>query len=206
MDIEQLRQWVRGQLPPERRREVGRWMLRSGDPALPSVLQGLVREHEDELADAALRLRAPERGFVADLWRQLLDAGRATVQGLRAPELAGGAVLGTAQPTSGLVFRQLDGEVVIDVVIAGGSRTASVLATTDLGDEHVLLEPSTLEPGTYVDTARWTPEPSEGRVTLWLVLAPSGLEPAQTRPLYAVSEAMASEAVALIAARWTDPA
>lgn len=115
-------------------------------------------------------------------------------------------MLGTAQPTSGLVFRQLDGEVVIDVVIAGGSRTASVLATTDLGDEHVLLEPSTLEPGTYVDTARWTPEPSEGRVTLWLVLAPSGLEPAQTRPLYAVSEAMASEAVALIAARWTDPA
>lgn len=181
-------------------------MLRTGDPALPSVLQGLIREHEDELADAALRHRAPERGFVADLWRQLLDAGRATVHGLRAPELAGGAVLGTAQPTSGLVFRQLDGEVVIDVVIAGGARTASVLATTDLGDEHVLLEPSTLEPGTYVDAARWTPEPSEGRVTLWLVLAPSDLEPAQTRPLSAVSEAMASEAIELIAARWTDPA
>lgn len=48
MDYHTLRAWVRGELPPERRREVGRQLLRSTDPRLPGLLRGLIREHERE--------------------------------------------------------------------------------------------------------------------------------------------------------------
>jgi hypothetical protein len=58
MDIDQLRKWVRDELPAEERRAVGRELLRSSDPGLPGVLQGLIREHElEQRARAWLRGR-----------------------------------------------------------------------------------------------------------------------------------------------------
>lgn len=205
MDIERIRRWVRGTLPPDERREVGRWMLRSSDPSLPNIMQGLIHEHEEELADSALRLRAPGRGFLIDLWAQLLDIGRAVLEPLGPPGLAGGAVLGTAATTSGLRFRNAGEDVAIDVVLTGAGYLASLFATTDLGDEHVLLEPRVMAPGTHMEVARWTPERDEGRVTFWLVLASVATDPAAMRDLAGVNAAAAEGGVEIIAARWTEP-
>lgn len=205
MDIEQIRRWVRGTLPPDERRTVGRWMLRSSDAALPSIVQGLIREHQEELADAALRARAPERGFVLELWAWLLDSGRATMEALRPPEMAGGAVLGGAAAGSGLVFRSVKGEVVIDAMVAGEQKLVSVLATTDLADEHVLLVPTVLLPGTYAALAAWTPEERDGRVTFWLVLAAATSDPTLIRDLASVHTVVGRGEAELVAARWTEP-
>jgi hypothetical protein len=58
MDCDTLRAWVRGTLPLERRREVGRYLLRCSDPALPGILRGLIQEHElEQRARAWLRGR-----------------------------------------------------------------------------------------------------------------------------------------------------
>ena len=205
MDIGQIRRWVRGTLPPDERRMVGRWMLRSSDTALPNIVQGLIREHQEELADAALRARAPERGFVLELWARLLDLGRATMEALRPPEMAGGAVLGGAAAGSGLVFRSVKGEVVIDALVAGDQKLASLLATTDLADEHLLFEPAILVPGTYAAVAAWTPEERDGRVTFWLVLAPATSDAALLRDLASVHAVVGRGEAEVVAARWTDP-
>lgn len=205
IDIEQIRRWVRGTLSPDDRRVVGRWMLRSSDTALPSIVQGLIREHQEELADAALRARAPQRGFVLELWAWLLDSGRATMEALRPPEMAGGAVLGGAAAGSGLIFRSVKGDVVIDAMVAGEQKLVSVLATTDLADEHLLFEPTVLVPGTYAAVAAWTPEERDGRVTFWLVLAPATSDAALIRDLGSVRTVVDRGEAELVAARWTDP-
>jgi len=53
--IDQLRKWVRDELPSNVRREVGRWLLRAADPAVPGIVQGLIREHEEEIANESRR-------------------------------------------------------------------------------------------------------------------------------------------------------
>jgi hypothetical protein len=205
VNIDMLRRWVRNELAPAERREVGRWMLRCPDPALPEVLYGLVREHEEELADLSLRERAPARSFVIDLWRRLLDGGHATIEALRPPAVAGGPVLGPAATANGIAFREVQGEVVVDLLIAEMDRRVAVLATSDLGDEHLLLEPAELAAGRYADVARWTPDPAEGRVTLWLVLAATAIDPDAMRSLTDVERLVARGAASVVAARWTDP-
>ena len=170
MDIESLRRWVRRELPPDERREVGRWMLRSTDPDLPGILQGLVREHEDELADAAVALRKPSWAVVLELWRTLQQTGQTIVEALRPPDLAGGAVLAPSAQGAALSFRRDSGEVVVDLVLQDRARVA-LFGTTDQPEEFLLMSPTVLEPGPHVDVTRWTPEDADGRVTLWLVMA-----------------------------------
>ena len=48
MPLDRLRKWDRDELPPEERLEVGRWLLRSTDPTVSDILQGLIVEHEKE--------------------------------------------------------------------------------------------------------------------------------------------------------------
>jgi hypothetical protein len=59
MDCDDIRAWVRGTLDPERRREVGRYLLRSSDPRIPGIVQGLIREHERELRSHGRAIRRP---------------------------------------------------------------------------------------------------------------------------------------------------
>ena len=205
MDIERLRQWVRGTLPRDERREVGRWMLRSTDPSIPTIIQGLIREHEEEMADAALRRLAPERNFVSEIWARLLESGRATLETVGPPAFAGGPVLGVATIHSGLQFRRVGGEIVVDVVLVEGERRVSLVATTDLGDEHLLLEPTVLQPGAYADVARWTPDPAEGRVAVWLALAAPDTNSSTMKDLLGVRDLTAAGSCEVIAARWIDP-
>jgi hypothetical protein len=79
----------------------------------------------------------------------------------------------------------------------------AVLATTDLGDEHVLLAPTELAPGTWVDVARWAPEPGEGRVTVWVALVPAGAPPA-LRTLADLEALVRAGTASVVAARWSD--
>jgi hypothetical protein len=58
MDCDDIRAWVRGTLSPERCREVGRYLLRSTDPRIPAILQGLIREHERELRSKSGAIRS----------------------------------------------------------------------------------------------------------------------------------------------------
>lgn len=205
MNIDMLRQWVRGELDPVARRAVGRWMLRSPDPELPEVVYGLVRELEQEKADLALLSRSPDRSFVVALWRQLLDMGQATIEALRPPALAGGPVLGSAGTGTSLGFRKVDPEIVIDLVLHEAGRIAAVIGTTDLGDEHLLVEPTILESGTYPQIASWCPEQAEGRVTLWLVHAPAHADPSGLRDLASAVRLVRSGVATIVAARWSDP-
>ena len=204
MNIDLLRRWVRDELDPATRREVGRWMLRSQDPALPGILQGLVREHEADLADAVFAARWPDRGFLVDLWRRMLDAGRAGVEALGSPALAGGAVLGAGANETSLGFRAVDGEVVVDITLAGEQRLVAVLATTDRGDEHLLFGPRDLPSGTYMAVARWVPEVEDGRVTVWLATTPVGGDVDALRTVQAVEASLCSGTAELVAARWAE--
>lgn len=203
MNVEMLRRWVRNELDRDARREVGRWMLRSTDPQLPSLLQGLIKEHEEEVADAALCSKWPGRAFVIDLWSRLVGEGRATFEALRPAELAGGAVLGTAASGSGLAFRRVGDEVVIDVTIAEDSRNVALLATTDLGEEHVLFGPSSLPAGTHVNVARWTPESEEGRVVVWLALVAVSAPLDELRTLASINTLAVRGDAEVLAARWS---
>ncbi len=205
MNIDMLRQWVRGELDPVARRAVGRWMLRSPDPDLPEVIHGLVREHEQEKADLALLSRSPDRSFVVALWRQLVDMGQATIEALQPPALAGGPVLGSAGTSTSLGFRAVAPDIVIDLVLHEAGRIVAVIGTTDLGDEHLLLEPTILETGTYPQVASWCPEQAEGRVTVWLVLAGAGVDPSGLRDLASADSLSRAGVATIVARRWFDP-
>lgn len=204
MNIDMLRKWVRDELDPLRRREVGRWMLRCSDPQVPEIMHGLVREYEEEIADIALRTRAPGRSFVADLWHRLLESGRAGIESLRPPALVGGAVLGSATAATGLAFREIGEEVIVDLLITQTASMIAVFATTDLGDEHLLLKPTPLIAGTYADVTRWTPESSEGRITIWLVLAPLDTDTERLQTLLSVKTLVELGTADVIAARWSN--
>lgn len=204
MNVDLLRGWVRDELDPATRREVGRWMLRAQDPELPGILQGFVREHEEELADAAFAARWPDRGFLVELWRRMLDAGRAGVEALGSPALAGGAVLGAGVTETGLCFRAVDDEVVVDITLAGEQRLVAVLATTDRGDEHVLFGPRELSSGTYMTVARWAPEAEDGRVTVWLATVPVGGDVGALRTVQAAATSARTGTAELVAARWSE--
>jgi hypothetical protein len=205
VNLDLLRRWVRDELDPTTRREVGRWMLRSPDPALPGIVHALTREHEEELADEAFRARLPGRRFVVDLWRRLLDGGRAGLEALRPPALAGGAVLGSGGSSTSLGFRAVDGDIVVDLVLGDTDQMVAVLATTDQGQEFPLYGPSPFTPGRHMDVARWTPEDHEGRVTFWLLTAEASTPPDALRDLRTAEEFFARGAVNIAAARWFDP-
>ncbi|MCK6517371.1 hypothetical protein L6R46_20200 [Myxococcota bacterium] len=202
MNLELLRRWVRRELEPGERREVGRWMLRSTDPSLPGVLHGLVRELEEERLDAAITARSPTHAFLVGLWHSLINAGRASIATLQPPALAGGAVLGAAAAPTGFGFRDVGGEIAIDLMLSHHSGVCSVFATTDQAEEHLLLPPTDLQAGIYADVARWTPEDSEGRVTLWLVIATEETDRTSLLTLRSVEPLLAAGAVKVVAARW----
>jgi hypothetical protein len=202
MNLDQLRRWVRDELAPTERREVGRWILRCGDPALPVVLQGLIREHEQEQADAALRARRPDRAFVTDLWRSMLDAGQGWIQALAPDVLPSGAVLGgdASAPPLSIHAAGTDVTVVVHVPV---TCVATVFATSDRGDEFILLDSTRLSAGTHPLWRAWTPEADEGRVTFWLLRQPAGARPCVS--LAAAAALTTHGSGVLVAARWVDP-
>lgn len=205
MNLETLRQWVRGELDPATRRQVGRWILRASNPDLPEILYGLVREFEHEQADLTLVDRSPGRAFVVDLWRYLLDQGQATIEALRPAAMAGGPVLGWAASDTHLAFRNDDPNVVVDLALAGPPRLVALIGTTDLGDEHLLVKPTVLEPGNYAGVASWFPEPGEGRVTVWLVLAPATADASALSDLASAEHMSRNGDATIVAYRWSDP-
>lgn len=201
MSFEEVRKWVRNELDPADRRRVGRWLMRSTDPQLPELLQQLILEHQEELADKGLRTRLPHRAFLVDLWQRLAQLGDAVLVPVAGTGIPVQAHLGTASSGGGLSLRRVGEEVLLDLSLLDGPLLVSVLATTDQGEEHLLLRPTTLEAGRWAGVGAWEPEAHEGRVTFWLCRAPVGADPATLAEM-AVASRTAN--VEIRAVRWGD--
>jgi len=193
-DLRTLRSLVRGELAPAERSAVDSWLVRCVDPDLPTVLQNLVVEWENERADQALP--AAMRGISA-VFAGLLDEGRAFIDRLSTPTLAAPAfsLLASAprpkrRRDEGLELLCASGsrQVKLEVWVGPACTYAAVVVQNDLGAVHVLLA-TELEPSSVVRSVRvpsdYIVEPAEERVTFWLVVAdhdalptpPSAAEP-----------------------------
>jgi hypothetical protein len=203
MDIDQIRRWVRRELPPGERTKVGRWLMRTADPRVADVLHGLIREWEDERADEVARRRAPQHAWTIDLYGRLLELGHAVFDVLREPGIAGGALLGPVSGSSNLSFRGINDKVVVDLAITEPEADVAVFGTTDRGDQHLLYGPETVERGALIGVAEWEPDPSEGRVTIWLAIAPARtVSPQDLGDLRRVAELEGRGEASLVAFRW----
>lgn len=171
MDEVTLRAWIRGTLPPARRREVTVWMLRCKDPHLPALMEAFTREYEEEKADQRLLERVPSAGVVVEAWRWLLDAGRATwTAGDGAPALA---VLSSAEAgwEEGLVVTaSADGTLALGIRMLAEADVV-LFATDDAEVGGTLLLQERLGGGTWSEVAGWQAEPGDGRTTFWLFAA-----------------------------------
>lgn len=77
MTEDRLRRWVLGQLAPDERREVTRWVVQCTDPDLGPLLAGLLRDAEERRADDDLRRAGTLWSSLVDKWNALLDLGAA---------------------------------------------------------------------------------------------------------------------------------
>lgn len=175
MDEDTLREWIRGTLPPARRREVTVWMLRCRDPNLPALMLGLAREYEDEKADQRLLERVPGAAVVVDAWRWLVDAGRAAwTAGEGTPRLA---VLSPAESVwreALIVTAAADGTLQLEIRMVAEADVA-LFATDDNEAGGTLLFDERLGAGTWSKLAAWQPEADDGRTTFWLFVADAPL-------------------------------
>jgi hypothetical protein len=201
MAYTRIRAWVRGELDDSERRFVGQWVIRSCDPGLPDLLSALAHEHLEELRDAEAARAHPALAGVIRLWHRLLEMGRATFVPL-APHTAP-AMLGGRREPAGFGFVERGGEVEIRFQLESAA-IAAVLATTDEGAEHILVEPAHHGQGSWLVPTRWRREEKDGRVRMWLCTAPPGtVPPAELRNL---TSAAANPAVRIIAAQWDESA
>lgn len=177
MTEQTLSAWLDGGLTPERRREVTRWMLRCDDPALPVLMQGLIRRQAEARADATLLRQAPGRDWMVRAWASLLEARRAawSVGEGRRPALAMLAPGG--EPLS--VHLEADG-VLRPTLSVGPEAFVALVVTTDRPSEDLLVGPVAARELDPDALPGWLPEPGDGRVTFWLAVGaaplPSSLE------------------------------
>jgi len=172
-----LRRYIRGQLSPQERRGVTRWIVGCTDPELPILLQGLIREHDEEQADERLRNLHPSASIWIDTWAKLLERGKATWREVSdVPHVpAHGFLKTTESPDVHFHFRGISDSaepVVIVDLFLDQSSLVLVLATTDQGKKHLLVEPGLLPSGTHADITRWQVAGEDGRVTFWLAHLP----------------------------------
>ena len=181
-DLDTLKRWLRRELTPDRSREVSRWVVRSTDPSVGVALRALSKEiKEEERNLRQLRLR-PETAPAIGLWERLLGLGTAlweapSRQSSLAPALATGHRPRT--PALKLVGDAAAHGRTIELAVQVPSATsATVLASTESGEIHVLVEPRSMGAGTYQGVAAWMCDEGEGEVTFWLA---SSTDPASLR-------------------------
>ena len=152
MTEDRLRSWVRGELSGEDRREVTRWLVRCTDPRIPALLQGMLREQRDEVADRQLSARGPVWTRLTEAWQRLLEAGEAFAA---PPEPT--LVLASAD-TDPLRLEEQDGQL----RVVGNTDGGALFLTDDTGRSELLAGPGP-GPLTAPVPANLGPRP-----TLWL--------------------------------------
>lgn len=176
MNETDLRRWVRGELPPEERRAVSRWIVLCTDPRLGPFLQGLAIEASEERADAALVARGGVWGRLNRAWRELLDAGLAQLSAGATPAVI--LAEGTEEaPGPDLRLSERDGGLVVSLRTPVSPDPA--LATLFLSDDDGQIQAlPTRREGREIFAA--LPANLGPRPTIWAALSavPDGLEPA----------------------------
>lgn len=172
MEIDRLRAWVRRDLPPKERRQVTRWLLRNADPSIPDLVQGLIREWEEEQADARVVARRPAAAAILDAWRWMLEQGR-TALALDGDTIPGLVLQSDEEDApEALVVRDGKEDVQVEVWLDRACFVA-VFVTPDGRDEVVTLIPPTPLAAGQQAPRHWRPEPEDGRTTFWLVQGPT---------------------------------
>jgi hypothetical protein len=151
-------------------------MIRCVDPELPVLIQGLVREHEDELADQRVLARFPAAGAMLRAFNRLIDQGKATlVEALEGEPVAVPTLANQPGVEGPIVIRSPaqapPARLEIDLHLPD-SRLLALYASTDPGELHQLLVRQRLEAGVHRGVARWSVEPAEGRITFWMISWP----------------------------------
>ena len=154
-DLEHLRKHVRGQLSREQRVATNLWLMQHGDENAPDVLRYLIREWEDEQADARL---PRDIQTTASLFARLLRDGKAAwdrvvepASGGEMPTLELAGPTGAAQSDSSLrLERRLKTSIpklALRPTISADAHRAVILATNDKGHAYCLLDAKSPSPG-----------------------------------------------------------
>lgn len=197
MNETDLRRWVRGELPPEERRAVSRWIVLCTDPRLGPLLQGLAIEAAEERADAALAARGGVWARLSEAWRALLDEGLAYLTTGAAPAV----ILAEAmedRPPPELRLIEGDGALVVALRTSAGSdpRLVTLYLSDDEGQISAL--PTRVDGPMALATLPMTLGP---RPTIWAVL---GAVPADLEPAAALTRAVEGAPGAVLAMRVRD--
>ena len=199
-DVDTLKRWLKRELTPDRSREVSRWVVRSTDPSVGVALRALSREIEEEERNLRqLRVR-PETAPAISLWERLLGLGTALWEApSRQPSLAPALSAGRRLKTPVLMLvgdTAAQGGTVELTVQVPRATSATVLASTESGEVHVLVEPRPMGAGTHQGVAAWTHEEGEGEVTFWLAssASPASLQWAAPGLSWAAFELAANDA------------
>lgn len=166
-DLVTLRALVRGQLDSASRRAVARWLVRHADGAVAATLDALAMEWRELQRDQAL----PEelRGLGEVFWT-LAERGLAELDPDPQPMVV--PVLRTTPSVQGDLSWHLTDEPARRVHLDARMRAtawATLAATNDAGELHVLHAGPHLAGGALPIANEYVCAPSEGRVTFWLV-------------------------------------
>lgn len=192
MTEDRLRRWVLGQLPPDERREVSRWVVRCTDPDLAPLLAGMLREDAENRADDALGALGRAWRSLVEQWRALLDAGEAGWSGGLSPTLAS-----AGDPTP--VVRVTTVGTRVTVEVSDTALEVAVYLTDDAGRCDRLIPP-----GPVVAAGASEFVVSVGaRPTVWAFTAPA--LPRVSDPVDELNEVLRASDATRSAVRW-DPA
>lgn len=168
-DIKTLTKLVRGELAPDDRRTVYRWLGRCTDERIILVIENLILRWEEEKADHLLPASLRD---ISAWFRRLLDEGVATIDSF-ASAGASLATLGMQAGDEGLLLTPTQDRAVRIAARCGGDvRWVTVLSSNDLGEFHCLHHGENIS-GETTDINLQVPyyriEEREGRLTFWLL-------------------------------------
>ena len=169
--VDTLRALVRGELGREDRIRVDRWLGRCTDPRMVHVIENLIVEHHEELADAKL---PPGGQPLASAFRMLLESGRATLDRIDlTPGLAPSLLQPGLAPLLSVELADPGRRVVSLRLRRRPGRRTLAWATNDLGAAYVLFD-SLAADSPDGETPHYELDPAEGRITFWAMEARKG--------------------------------
>ena len=166
--LETLQGYVRDQLNAADRRAVVRWLGRCTDPRLPDVLANLQSEWRNELADGTSKSAGADT--INGLFLKLLANGLAAIDRFFEPSSLP-AILDAERTRAELELPERGG-LIEPAVYASQVGRVWLVATTDSGDLHVLLDERISTTPRSLPATAYRPEATEGRTTFWLVVDP----------------------------------